>query len=47
MKVSQGDAFSNIEVRAKDKLWEQQAPVAGEVDPGREATPSASSVLGD
>ncbi|KAF8608686.1 hypothetical protein BDV93DRAFT_485933 [Ceratobasidium sp. AG-I] len=47
VKVSQDDAFSNIEVRAKDKLWEQQAPVAGEEDPGREATPSASSVLGD
>ncbi|KAG9101751.1 sister chromatid cohesion protein 1 [Ceratobasidium sp. UAMH 11750] len=47
IKVAQGDAFSNIEVRAKDKLWEQQVPAAGEVDPtGREATPSASSVIG-
>ncbi|QRV79424.1 cohesin subunit rad21 [Ceratobasidium sp. AG-Ba] len=48
VKVNQGDAFSNIEVRAKEKLWEQQIPGAGEVDPtGREATPSASSVIGE
>ncbi|KAG8766796.1 sister chromatid cohesion protein 1 [Ceratobasidium sp. 428] len=47
VKVAQGDAFTNIEVRAKDKLWEQQVPATEEVDPtGREATPSASSVIG-
>ncbi|KAG8680487.1 sister chromatid cohesion protein 1 [Ceratobasidium sp. 395] len=47
VKVAQGDAFTNIEVRAKDKLWEQQVPATEEVDPTeREATPSASSVIG-
>ncbi|CAE6416340.1 unnamed protein product [Rhizoctonia solani] len=45
IKVSQVSEFSNIEVRAKDRLWEQHVPAPGEVDPGREATPSASSVI--
>lgn len=45
VKVSQESAFANIEVRAKDRLWEQHVPSPGEVDPGREATPSASSVI--
>ncbi|KAF8757290.1 Conserved region of Rad21 / Rec8 like protein [Rhizoctonia solani] len=45
VKVSQESEFSNIEVRAKDRLWEQHVPAPGEVDPGREATPSASSVI--
>ncbi|GAB1525019.1 sister chromatid cohesion protein 1 [Rhizoctonia solani] len=45
VKVSQESEFSNIEVRAKDRLWEQHVPAPGEVGPGREATPSASSVI--
>ncbi|KAJ1304775.1 hypothetical protein OPQ81_005911 [Rhizoctonia solani] len=45
IRVSQESEFANIEVRAKDRLWEQHVPAPGEVDPGREATPSASSVI--
>ncbi|CAE7228566.1 unnamed protein product [Rhizoctonia solani] len=45
IKVSQETEFANIEVRAKDRLWEQHVPAPGEVDPGREATPSVSSVI--
>ncbi|CAE6460795.1 unnamed protein product [Rhizoctonia solani] len=45
VKVSQESEFTNIEVRAKDRLWEQHVPAPGEVDPGREATPSVSSVI--
>ncbi|KAG8691498.1 sister chromatid cohesion protein 1 [Ceratobasidium sp. 423] len=45
VKVSQETEFANIEVRAKDRLWEQHVPAPGEVDPGREATPSVSSVI--
>ncbi|CUA66660.1 Double-strand-break repair protein rad21 homolog [Rhizoctonia solani] len=45
VKVSQESEFANIEVRAKDRLWEQHVPAPGEVDPGREATPSVSSVI--
>ncbi|KEP54568.1 motif of rad21/Rec8-like protein [Rhizoctonia solani 123E] len=45
VKVSQDSEFANIEVRAKDRLWEQHVPAPGEVDPGREATPSVSSVI--
>ncbi|CAE6416634.1 unnamed protein product [Rhizoctonia solani] len=45
VKVSQESEFTNIEVRAKDRLWEQHVPAPGEVDLGREATPSVSSVI--